>query len=76
MNHVQKTRLANLLIENEKMMDQQKVAIFGFSYKKNTSDTRCTPAATIVARLLEKGFKVAIHDPKVTKVGFELEMVA
>ena len=76
MNHVQKTRLANLLIENEKMTDQQKLAIFGFSYKKNTSDTRCTPAATIVARLVEKGFKVAIHDPKVTKVGFELEMVA
>ena len=76
MNQVQKTRLANLLIENEEMTEQPKVAIFGFSYKKNTSDTRCTPAATIVAKLAEKGFKVAIHDPKVTKIGFELEMAA
>jgi len=58
------------------MANQPKVAIFGFSYKKNTSDTRCTPAATIVARLAQKGFNVSIHDPKVTQAGFELEMIA
>ena len=33
-----------------------KIAVFGFSYKKNTSDTRSTPAATIVARLAQNGF--------------------
>lgn len=55
---------------------RKKVAIFGFSYKKNTSDTRCTPAATIVARLAQSGFDVAIHDPQVTRVGFEVEMIA
>ena len=53
-----------------------KVAIFGFSYKKNTSDTRCTPGVTLVARLARAGFHVAITDPQVTQAGFEVEMIA
>ena len=49
--------------QSEMPQDDGKIAVFGFSYKKNTSDTRCTPAATIVARLALSGFNVAIHDP-------------
>ena len=43
--------------------EDSKIAVFGFSFKKNTSDTRFTPAATIVARLAISGFNIAIHDP-------------
>ena len=49
--------------------------MFGFSYKKNTSDTRSTPAAQIVAQLA-RGREVAVHDPQVTDSGFEFEMAA
>jgi len=40
-----------------------KLAVFGFSYKKNTSDTRSTPVALIISLLLAKGFTVSVHDP-------------
>ena len=39
------------------------VTIFGFSYKKNTSDSRMTPAAFVVNYLAKKGLDVKIHDP-------------
>ena len=42
-----------------------KIAVFGFSYKKGTSDTRSAPAVTVVAGLARLGFQVAVHDPQV-----------
>ena len=54
----------------------QKVALFGFSYKKNTSDTRSTPSVTLVSSLNSKGFRVSVHDPQVTEGGFRFEMEA
>jgi len=45
-----------------------KVCIFGFSYKKNTGDTRLSQSAFIVDYLANvHGFQVSIHDPKVTR---------
>lgn len=60
-NTRQKTRLAKLVAENEQ--SKCKIAVFGFSYKKNTSDTRSAPAVTIVSYLARMGFHVVIHDP-------------
>ena len=68
-NQSQKTRLAKLVSDHElikspeRHVGKRKIAVFGFSYKKNTSDTRCTPAATVVANFASSGFSVAIHDP-------------
>jgi len=56
--------------------EKTKIAVFGFSYKQNTSDTRDTPAASIVAAFAKWGFEVAVHDPQVTQAGFEIEMHA
>jgi len=50
------------------------LSIFGFAFKKNTGDTRCSPVAYLVYYLAEEGFTVKIHDPLVTKEHFELEM--
>lgn len=55
---------------------KQIVTIFGFSYKKNTSDSRTTPAAFMVNYLASKGIDVRIHDPQVSEMGFLLEMEA
>ena len=65
-NQHQKIRLAELVGKNEKTCENTKIAVFGFSYKKNTSDTRTTPVALFVHRLALKGFHVTIHDPQVT----------
>lgn len=37
----------------------------GFAFKKNTGDTRETPAITVCKTLLEEGAKLDIYDPKV-----------
>jgi UDPglucose 6-dehydrogenase len=71
-NQRQKARLAELVIQNEQ--SGTKLAIFGLSYKKDTSDTRETPVALIISNLLASGFKLSLHDPQVSPVGFEAEL--
>ena len=59
-----------MVIQNEltgaKKSIRPSIAVFGFSYKKNTSDTRATPCVSIVAKLAMAGFNVKVHDPQVT----------
>lgn len=44
----------------------KRIALLGFAFKKDTGDTRDTPAATVVAALLVEGARVAVYDPAVT----------
>lgn len=45
MNDLQKSRFAHRIIhELFDTINGKKIAVFGFSFKKNTSDTRGTPA--------------------------------
>lgn len=62
------------MIEKD-LSSKKKICIFGFSYKKNTSDTRLSQSAYIIDHL-SKSFEVTIHDPKVTSDAFWLEMEA
>ena len=48
-------------------LSAKKVCLLGFAFKANTSDTRETPALTIVARLLEENASVTICDPQALK---------
>jgi UDPglucose 6-dehydrogenase len=41
------------------------IAVFGFAFKKNTGDTRESPAISVCAHLLEEGARLNIYDPKV-----------
>eukprot|EP00708_Paratrimastix_pyriformis_P002810 GAFH01001568.1.p2 GENE.GAFH01001568.1~~GAFH01001568.1.p2 ORF type:complete len:489 (-),score=188.42 GAFH01001568.1:79-1524(-) len=43
----------------------KKIAILGFAFKKDTGDTRETPALDIMYKLLEEGANMAVYDPKV-----------
>lgn len=56
LNLHQKTRLADVVIKHEAVSAKggahTTIAVFGFSYKKNTSDTRCTPCVSIIAKLV------------------------
>ncbi|KAG9657355.1 hypothetical protein KCU76_g20077, partial [Aureobasidium melanogenum] len=45
----------------------KKIAVYGFSYKKNTADTRESAAISVVKDLIAEQAKVCIYDPQVTK---------
>jgi len=52
----------------------KKIAIFGFAFKKNTGDTRESPAITVVDRLANENAYVRIYDPKVKDEDLWLEL--
>ncbi|MGE4300449.1 MAG: nucleotide sugar dehydrogenase [Victivallaceae bacterium] len=55
---------------------EKKIAIFGFAFKADTSDTRETPAGAVTLQLLEEHARIAIHDPKALEnAKFDLEGV-
>lgn len=39
--------------------------MLGFAFKKNTGDTRESPAIHVVKTLLDEGASVKVYDPKV-----------
>ena len=66
MNCYQKIRFINRIISclQDNLMGK-KIAVLGFAFKKNTSDTRESPAITFVSSFVAAGAKVTIYDPKV-----------
>jgi UDPglucose 6-dehydrogenase len=66
-NDYQKNRFVENVIHT--MYDSIKnrhLTIFGFSFKKDTSDTRESPAITVCHNLMEEGAMLHIYDPKVS----------
>ncbi|CAG9132964.1 hypothetical protein JYU34_018108 [Plutella xylostella] len=75
LNDYQKTRFTRKVIESLfNTITDKKIAILGFSFKKNTGDTRESPAIHVAKTLLEEGAKLHIYDPKVEhdQIFFEL----
>jgi len=68
MNEWQKRRFAmNIVSAMFNTVSGKKLAVLGFAYKKNTSDTRHTPARDVCATLLAERASLSIHDPRVMK---------
>ncbi len=66
MNDYQKERFCLKMIQKMfNTISHKKIAILGFAFKKNTGDTRETPAAHVCKYLCAERAKVAIYDPKV-----------
>uniref|UniRef100_A0A1A9X520 UDP-glucose 6-dehydrogenase n=1 Tax=Glossina brevipalpis TaxID=37001 RepID=A0A1A9X520_9MUSC len=66
MNEYQKNRFSQKIIESLfNTVSNKHICILGFAFKKNTGDTRETPAITVCKTLLEEGAKLDIYDPKV-----------
>lgn len=66
MNEHQKQRFTKRIISclfNN--LTGKKIAVLGFAFKKDTSDTRESPAITFVSNFVAEGAQVAIYDPKV-----------
>tara|TARA_B100000989_G_scaffold298963_1_gene291449 strand:+ start:1222 stop:2649 length:1428 start_codon:yes stop_codon:yes gene_type:complete len=74
-NDWQQERISNLIIN--KLFGTvvgKRLAILGFSFKKNTNDTRESPAIKICKDLIEEGAKLNIYDPKVKPKIIEKEL--
>jgi len=67
-NNWQQNRISKLIIKNLfGTLSDKKLAIFGFSFKANTNDTRESPSINISNDLLKEDAKLSIYDPKVFK---------
>ncbi|KAL9062087.1 MAG: hypothetical protein Q9206_000042 [Seirophora lacunosa] len=66
MNEHQKQRFTKRIISClYNNLAGKKLAVLGFAFKKNTSDTRESPAITLVTNFLTERARVAIYDPRV-----------
>jgi len=65
-NDHQKSRFAKKIVKGLfNTITDKKVAMFGFAFKKDTGDTRESPAIYVSKHLIEEGAKLSIYDPKV-----------
>ncbi|XP_028393730.1 UDP-glucose 6-dehydrogenase-like [Dendronephthya gigantea] len=75
MNEYQRRRFANKIINALfNTVTDKKIGILGFSFKKNTGDTRESASIYICKYLLEEGARLTIYDPKVEKEQVYLEL--
>ena len=73
-NEWQQKRISSLVIKNLfGTLTNKKLAIFGFSFKANTNDTRESPSINISKNLLEEGAKLNFFDPKVSEKNILIE---
>lgn len=66
MNEHQKDRFTKRIISClYNNLAGKKLAVLGFAFKKDTSDTRESPAITLVSNFIAERARVAIYDPRV-----------
>lgn len=67
-NDYQKNRFVNRIVSSMfNTVSGKKIAILGFAFKKDTGDTRETPAIDVCKGLLGDKAKLSIYDPQVTE---------
>jgi len=66
MNQWQKRRFGESVVRAfYNTVSGKRIAVLGFAFKKDTNDTRESPAIDVCRHLLEERAHLAIHDPKV-----------
>ena len=66
MNDYQKQRFADSISQALfGTISDKTIAIFGYAFKKDTGDTRESPAITVIKCLLQENALVNVYDPKV-----------
>jgi len=74
-NEWQKNRLTHKLLHKlNNTLTHKTIAVFGFAYKKDTSDARESAAIDTVKHLISEGAQVRIYDPKVTEQTVHMEL--
>ena len=75
MNDYQKSRFVKRVVSAMfNTIRNKKIAMLGFAFKKDTGDTRETPAIDVGRGLIEDGAKLAIYDPKVSDEQIAMDM--
>jgi len=65
MNDYQEHRFVSRMVRTMfNSLTGKRIAVLGFAFKPDTSDTRESPAIPVCLQLLEEGARLAIHDPK------------
>lgn len=76
MNDWQKHRFAARIVRSLfNTVADKKIAVLGFAFKKDTNDTRESPAITVCRDLLAEQARVTVYDPKVSAHEIRLEVV-
>ncbi|PRW61304.1 UDP-glucose dehydrogenase [Chlorella sorokiniana] len=66
MNDYQKQRFVEQVISAMfNTISKKKIAVYGFAFKKDTGDTRETPAIDVCRGLMADGARVCVYDPEV-----------
>ena len=77
MNDWQKTRFCrNIVSTLFNTVHGKRIAIFGFAFKKDTGDTRESPAIDVCRQLLDEGAELRISDPKVSEAQIRRDLAA
>ena len=70
-NHYQKQRFSKFVVQQMfGNVSRKNIAVLGFAFKKNTGDTRESPAIDVCKFLAEERAQLFIYDPKVGLVPF------
>nr|ODN86738.1 UDPglucose 6-dehydrogenase [Cryptococcus depauperatus CBS 7841] len=75
MNEYQKSRFANKVVETLfNTITGKKVALLGWAFKKDTGDTRESPAITIANHFLSEKAQITVYDPQVSESQIWLDL--
>merc|ERR1712070_1155284 len=75
MNDHQKNRFAKKIVSSMfNTVSGKKIAILGFAFKKDTGDTRETPAIDVCKALLQERAQLSIFDPEVSREQITVEL--
>ena len=76
-NDWQKSRFTRRMVETMfNTVAGKKIAIFGFAFKKDTNDTRESPAIYVCRDLLNEQAQLSIYDPRGTEVAILRDLEA
>ena len=66
-NNYQKSRFAeNIIATLYNTISGKKIVLYGWAFKKDTNDTRESPAIAVADALLEERAEIVVYDPKVS----------
>ena len=77
MNDYQKRRFSEHIVKTMfNTVSDKKIAVWGFAFKKDTNDTRESPAIHVCHDLLNERAKLCIFDPRVPEAQVRSELLA
>lgn len=75
LNDYQKYRFAKKIISSLfNTVSDKKIAFLGWSFKKDTNDTRESAAIYVAEHLIEDGAEIHVFDPKVSETKIKIDM--